>query len=55
MNQKITTRYLDKLGICWELARNGEEAVKAVQEQDFDLVLMDVRGFAAGNDGAGTN
>jgi len=43
VNQKITTRYLDKLGISWTLAANGEEAVKAVQEERFDLVLMDVQ------------
>jgi len=43
VNQKITTRYLDKLGVCWELAHNGEEAVSAVRERHFDVVLMDVQ------------
>ena len=43
VNQRITTRFLDKLGVKWELVENGEEALRAVTSADFDLVLMDVQ------------
>jgi CheY-like chemotaxis protein len=32
---------LAKLGLQWQLANNGAEAVALVQAHDFDLVLMD--------------
>ena len=43
VNQRITTRFLEKLGISWEIATNGEEAIQALKRRDFDLVLMDVQ------------
>jgi signal transduction histidine kinase/DNA-binding response OmpR family regulator len=43
VNQRITTRFLDKLGIAHEVVSNGEEALAALKRRDFDLVLMDVQ------------
>ena len=42
VNQKITIKMLDRLGIQVSVADNGEEAIGAVMEGNFDLVLMDV-------------
>ena len=41
INQKITTKLLERLGLKYRLAINGLEAVKATQEERFDLILMD--------------
>jgi CheY-like chemotaxis protein len=43
VNQRITSRFLEKLGITCEVVANGEEAIQALKERDFDLVLMDVQ------------
>jgi CheY-like chemotaxis protein len=43
VNQRITTRFLEKLGIAWEVAGNGEEAFQAVKKRAFDMILMDVQ------------
>jgi signal transduction histidine kinase/DNA-binding response OmpR family regulator len=43
VNQRITTRFLEKLGVTYEVVANGEEALQAVKQKDFDLVLMDVQ------------
>ncbi len=43
VNQIITTRFLDKLGVTWELAANGQEALAAVKKSDFHAILMDVQ------------
>ncbi len=41
VNQKVAKAHLKKLGLESDLACNGEEAVKAVQNHQYDLVLMD--------------
>ena len=41
-NQKITLRMLRSLGYSADLAQDGAEAVKAVEDGQYDLVLMDV-------------
>jgi len=43
LNQAIISQILRKLGHRVELAENGEEAVEAVEQSFFDLVVMDVR------------
>jgi CheY-like chemotaxis protein len=42
VNQKIATRLLEKHGHHVVLAGNGEEALGALAQRTFDLVLMDV-------------
>ena len=41
VNQKVSLAILKKLGLKAEIAHNGEEAVKAVTNNLYDLVLMD--------------
>ena len=43
VNQRITTCYMDKLGVEWVLTSNGSEAVEAFEQQRFDVVLMDLQ------------
>ena len=43
VNQRITTRFLEKLGLRHEVAANGQEALEAFKKKHFDLVLMDVQ------------
>ncbi|WP_207427834.1 hybrid sensor histidine kinase/response regulator [Pedobacter sp. SYSU D00535] len=43
INQKLIIRVLNKLGYEPELAVNGREAVDALKQKTFDLVLMDVQ------------
>jgi CheY-like chemotaxis protein len=43
VNQMLMRRLLEKEGHAVWLASNGEEAVAACREQEFDLVLMDVQ------------
>jgi CheY-like chemotaxis protein len=43
INQKVALRMLSKLGYQAELAVNGQEAVKKVIENDYDLILMDLQ------------
>ncbi|KAI9549550.1 ATPase/histidine kise/D gyrase B/HSP90 domain containing protein [Daphnia sinensis] len=42
-NLQLMKLMLDQLGYDLEVARNGKEAVEKVQEQEFDLILMDVQ------------
>jgi len=42
VNQKVATALLTRLGHLVDLASNGSEAVTAVTERPYDLVLMDV-------------
>ena len=41
INQAVAKAMLTKLGLRWQLAKHGEEAVAWVLSHDFDLVLMD--------------
>jgi two-component system sensor histidine kinase/response regulator len=42
INQKLVVALLEKQGHTATVARNGREAVSAVQSESFDLVLMDL-------------
>ncbi len=51
-NIMVATSILDILGVTYEIANNGREAVAKIREKKFDLVLMDVQmpimdGYAA--------
>jgi TMAO reductase system sensor TorS len=41
INQEVAITMLHGMGCTVELVRDGQEAVKAVAKQDFDVVLMD--------------
>jgi two-component system, sensor histidine kinase and response regulator len=43
VNQKVAARVLQRLGLEVEIANNGEEAVAAMEQRRFDLVLMDLQ------------
>jgi signal transduction histidine kinase/CheY-like chemotaxis protein len=43
INQKVVIRLLEKMGVKADLARDGSEAIAAVLENRYDLVLMDVQ------------
>ena len=43
VNQKVATKLLEKRGHTVDLATNGMEAVAAVQQRDYDVVLMDIQ------------
>jgi signal transduction histidine kinase len=42
-NQKLVSRILCKRGHVVELAGNGREALRLLQDQDFDAILMDIQ------------
>ena len=42
VNQKVAGAMLAKLGLSYDLAGNGVEAVRCVGNKDYALVLMDV-------------
>jgi CheY-like chemotaxis protein len=43
VNQKVAGRFLERLGCNVRVADNGEEGVKAFQEGEYDIVLMDLQ------------
>ncbi|MCM2369090.1 response regulator [Aporhodopirellula aestuarii] len=43
VNQRVAIGFLEKWGHRVVLARNGQEAVEAIQREPFDLVLMDIQ------------
>ncbi|MES2982396.1 MAG: ATP-binding protein [Verrucomicrobiota bacterium] len=52
VNQKIATLQLQKLGYLADVAGDGEKALLAIKENDYDLILMDCQmpvmdGFSA--------
>lgn len=51
-NVVVISHILEEAGLCFDVARNGEEAVEKWSEHYYDLILMDVQmpkmdGFAA--------
>ena len=42
INQMLIAAYLEQFGLSHETAVNGQEAVKMLQERQFDVVLMDI-------------
>ena len=42
-NQELFSIYLSRMSLDVTIVENGQEAVDAVKEGDFDLVLMDIR------------
>ncbi len=43
INQKVVLKVLEKMGVRADLARDGSEAIAAVERNRYDLVLMDVQ------------
>ncbi|MDP8990094.1 MAG: response regulator, partial [Acidobacteriota bacterium] len=43
VNQRVATRILEKAGHSVAIAENGKVALKMLEEQPFDLILMDVQ------------
>ena len=43
INQEIAIKRLDQLGLSYELAENGEQAVEKARAKAFDLILMDIQ------------
>jgi signal transduction histidine kinase/CheY-like chemotaxis protein len=43
VNQKLTLRLLERLGYRADLASNGLEALEALRQRTYDVVLMDVQ------------
>lgn len=42
VNQRVAAKMLQRLGLDYALANNGEQAVKAALSGTFDLILMDI-------------
>ena len=43
VNQKITSKFLDKIGISWRMVATGKEALDTYRTGNFDLILMDLQ------------
>jgi len=43
VNQLVASKMLGKLGLLVDIANNGKEAVKHLQEKSYDIVLMDIQ------------
>ncbi len=43
INCKVATRFLAKLGYSADLAANGNEVLKILEEKSYDLILMDIQ------------
>jgi len=42
VNQRVAQKMLEKLGYDFDMVSNGEEALQAVQNHDYDVVFMDM-------------
>jgi len=43
VNQRLAVRMLQKMGHIVSVAHNGRQALQAVEDEQFDLVLMDIQ------------
>lgn len=43
VNVMVISKYLDKWGVAYDVAGDGVEAVEMVQQQEYELVLMDLQ------------
>jgi len=43
LNVTVATQFLSKWGVTTNIAENGQIAVREVQKQDYDLILMDLQ------------
>ncbi len=43
VNQKVATRLFSKIGYKIEVANNGVEALKSLEQNEYDLVFMDIQ------------
>jgi len=43
VNQKLAMKLLDKFGFSADIVTNGKEAVKALETEPYDIVLMDIQ------------
>ncbi|MEQ8525147.1 ATP-binding protein [Gracilimonas sp.] len=43
VNQKVMLRFLERWNVEMKVVDNGEEAVEAIRESNFDVVLMDLQ------------
>lgn len=43
VNQKVALKMLDRLGYRADVAADGEEVIRAVRRQQYDVVLMDIQ------------
>jgi CheY-like chemotaxis protein len=43
INQMVTLRILERLGYRADVANNGQEALAALQQKPYDVVLMDIQ------------
>lgn len=43
VNQKVMQRFLERWDIKLKIVDNGEDAVEAVKNEQFDLILMDLQ------------
>ena len=41
INQKLTSKMLSKAGLSCDIANNGQEAIEAINNNDYDIVFMD--------------